>query len=68
VCGTGNAAVGAYLGVTARIPSTGHAYRASQGREVGRDGTIDVTVTEGGRLVEIAGTSVTVIDGHVMGL
>ncbi len=68
VCGTGNAAVGAYLGVTGRIAASGHAFRASQGREVGRDGTIDVTVTEGGRLVEIAGTSVTVIDGHVTGL
>jgi PhzF family phenazine biosynthesis protein len=68
VCGTGNAAVGAYLGVTGRIAATGPAFRASQGREVGRDGTVHVTVADGGRTVEIAGTSVTVIDGHVAGL
>jgi PhzF family phenazine biosynthesis protein len=68
VCGTGSAAVGAHLGVSGRTTETGHAFRTSQGREVGRDGTVGVTVTDGGRTVEIAGTSVTVIDGHVAGL
>jgi PhzF family phenazine biosynthesis protein len=68
VCGTGNAAVGAYLGVTGRIVAIGNAFRSSQGREVGRDGTVDVTVADGGRTVEIAGTSVTVIDGDLPGL
>jgi PhzF family phenazine biosynthesis protein len=57
VCGSGNAAVGAYLGATGGLDETGPAYRASQGREVGRDGTVEVRVADGGRAVEIAGTA-----------
>jgi PhzF family phenazine biosynthesis protein len=63
VCGSGNASVGAYLGTTGLLARTGAAYRASQGREVGRDGAVDVTVADGGRTVEIGGSSVTVVDG-----
>ena len=65
VCGSGNAAVGAYLGATDLLARTGTSYRASQGREVGRDGTVEVRVEDGGRRIEIGGTCVTVIDGHL---
>jgi PhzF family phenazine biosynthesis protein len=68
VCGSGNAAVGVHLAVTGLLARTGAAYRASQGREVGRDGVVYVTVADEGRTVEIGGTSVTVVDGHVRGL
>ncbi|MQA01019.1 MAG: PhzF family phenazine biosynthesis isomerase [Dehalococcoidia bacterium] len=63
VCGSGNAAVGAYLGVTKLLSRTGAAYVASQGREVGRDGRVEVRVA--GREVEIGGAAVTVIDGVI---
>jgi PhzF family phenazine biosynthesis protein len=65
VCGSGNAAVGAYLGFTGLVARTGTRYRASQGREVGRDGFVDVAIDEGGRTVEIGGTALTVVDGAI---
>jgi predicted PhzF superfamily epimerase YddE/YHI9 len=34
-------------------------YRASQGREVGRDGRVDVEIGAGGRPIEIGGAAVT---------
>jgi PhzF family phenazine biosynthesis protein len=68
VCGSGNASVGAYLGVTGLLSRTGATYRASQGREVGRDGTVEVSVADGGRTIEIGGTCVTVVDGHLADL
>ena len=63
VCGSGNASVGAYLGATAALLGDGPRYRATQGREVGRDGFVEVTVADAGRTIEIGGTAVTVIDG-----
>jgi PhzF family phenazine biosynthesis protein len=65
VCGSGNAAVGAHLGITGLVARTGDTYRASQGREVGRDGAVEVSVADGGRTIEIGGTSLTIVDGHV---
>jgi predicted PhzF superfamily epimerase YddE/YHI9 len=65
VCGSGNASVGAYLGVSGLLATTGARYRASQGREVGRDGVVEVEVADGGRTIDIGGTAVTVIDGSV---
>jgi PhzF family phenazine biosynthesis protein len=61
VCGSGNASVGAYLGATGLLARTGASYVASQGRELGRDGRVAVTV-QGGE-VEIGGRCVTVLDG-----
>jgi PhzF family phenazine biosynthesis protein len=66
VCGSGNASVGAYLGVRGLLGETGDRYRASQGREVGRDGVVEVEVARDGRSVEIGGTAVTVIDGALV--
>jgi PhzF family phenazine biosynthesis protein len=65
VCGSGNASVGAYLAVTGLLAKTGSRYRASQGREIGRDGTVDVAVADAGRTIEIGGTAVTVVDGTI---
>jgi PhzF family phenazine biosynthesis protein len=61
VCGSCNAAVGAYLGATGLLAQTGASYVASQGRELGRDGRVSVIV-QGGE-VEIGGHCVTVIEG-----
>ena len=63
VCGSGNASVGAYLADTGLLERTTHHYRASQGRELGREGRVDVAVGTAGRPIEIGGTAVTVIDG-----
>jgi PhzF family phenazine biosynthesis protein len=64
VCGSGNASVAAYLHAQGRLHEVGQNYRASQGRELGRDGYVDVSVdTEGA--IEIGGAAVTCIDGFL---
>jgi len=63
VTGSANAAIGAYLLASGGLAATGKRYRASQGREVGRDGRIDVDVDPASGLVMIGGTSVTCIEG-----
>lgn len=65
VCGSGNAAVGAFLADTGLLGRTGGTYTSSQGREVGRDGAVTVHVTDEGRVVEIGGSAVTVIEGEI---
>lgn len=65
VCGSGNAAVGAFLADTGLLARVGPRYAASQGREVGRDGTVSVHVGDEGRVVEIGGSAVTVIEGEI---
>ncbi len=62
VCGSGNASVAAYLHAQGGLQEIGYSYRASQGRELGRDGYVDVSVdAEGG--IEIGGAAITCIDG-----
>jgi PhzF family phenazine biosynthesis protein len=61
VCGSGNAAVGAYISTRAELADLASGYRSSQGREIGRDG--HVTVTMAGGRVQIGGHAVTCIDG-----
>jgi PhzF family phenazine biosynthesis protein len=63
VCGSGNAAVAAYLVAAGRLDRAGARYRASQGREVGRNGVVEVAVT--GAHIEIGGRALTVVDGTV---
>lgn len=63
-CGSCNAALGAYLGVTGLLTRTGRAYVASQGRALGRDARIEVSV-KGPEEVEIGGHAVTVLDGSI---
>jgi PhzF family phenazine biosynthesis protein len=61
VCGSGNGAVGAYRLRLGQI-APGNTYTASQGRQVGRDGQIFVSVD--GDAIHIGGGCVTVIDGR----
>ena len=63
VTGSANAAIGAYLHANGALDSIGPQYRASQGRELGRDGYVTVRVDRASGAVEIGGNSVTCIDG-----
>lgn len=63
VCGSGNGAVAAFR-LAAGQCGAGDSYRASQGRQVGRDGWIDVRFE--GSNIHIGGQCVTVIDGSVV--
>jgi len=65
VCGSGNATVAAYLASTGLLARVGEMYRASQGRERGRDGEVLVRVAGGGREIEIGGAAVTVVEGRL---
>lgn len=63
VCGSGNAAVGAWLDhAGVRVGEAGR-YRASQGRELGRDGYVSVRIDPTTRRVWIGGAAVTCLDG-----
>jgi PhzF family phenazine biosynthesis protein len=63
VCGSGNAAVGAWLDhAGVRLGEGGH-YLASQGREVGRDGYVNVRIDATTRRVWIGGCAVTCVEG-----
>ncbi|HSE13455.1 MAG TPA: PhzF family phenazine biosynthesis protein [Rudaea sp.] len=63
VTGSANAAIGAYLHAAGGLGATGANYRVSQGREIGRDGYVDVRVDRATGDVEIGGQSITCIDG-----
>jgi PhzF family phenazine biosynthesis protein len=63
VTGSANAAIGAYLLASGQLETIGTNYRVSQGREIGRDGYVDVCVGAHSGDVEIGGSSVTSIDG-----
>lgn len=65
VCGSGNATVAAYLVETGMLKDIGDEYAASQGTEMGRDGRVHVRVSGNGRVIEIGGSSVTVIEGQI---
>ena len=65
VCGSGNAAVAVHLAATGRLAQVGSEWIASQGREVGRDGSVLVRVSDAGRTIEIGGQAVTVVDGSL---
>jgi PhzF family phenazine biosynthesis protein len=62
VTGSANGCIGALLQASGRA-ATGTSYVASQGRELGRDGRIEVALRDDG--VWIGGHSVTVIDGMI---
>jgi len=65
VTGSANAAIGEYLHATGGLAAIGANYRVSQGREVGRDGTVEVHVDTATGQVEIGGQSITCVDGTV---
>jgi PhzF family phenazine biosynthesis protein len=60
VCGSGNGAVAAYRIALEQI-GDGSAYTASQGRQVGRDGYVQVRIQ--GRDIHVGGECVTVVNG-----
>lgn len=61
VTGSGNAAVAAFLQQHGRLP--GPEYRASQGRELGRDGIVRLRVASDG--IHLGGQAVTVVEGSI---
>lgn len=65
VTGSANAAIASFLHATQRLGTIGLRYRASQGREIGRDGYVDVEINAGSGAVEIGGNCVSCISGHV---
>lgn len=62
VTGSANAAIAALLQAHGTLPD--HRFRSSQGREVGRDGIVEITVDTAGD-VWIGGLTQTVIDGDL---
>jgi PhzF family phenazine biosynthesis protein len=64
VTGSANACIAAALADAGRVPGTEGRYLASQGREVGRDGRVEVRVDADGE-VWIGGRVQAVICGHV---
>jgi len=60
VTGSANAAIAAWLHANAALPA--RRFRGSQGREVGRDGVVEIEVDEAGE-VWIGGLTQTVIEG-----
>ena len=55
VTGSANAAIAAYLQTTGTLPAYGQQYRVSQGREVGRDGYVEVSVDADTGAISIGG-------------
>ena len=62
VCGSGNGAVAAYR-LEHGAAHTGERYVASQGREVGRDGTVTIRYAENG--IHVGGRAVTCVTGSI---
>ena len=65
VTGSANAAIAAYLHATGELVEFGKRYRASQGREVGRDGVVEVAVNEAVE-VWIGGECAMVVSGTAL--
>lgn len=64
VCGSGNAAVGAYLAHTGLLKETGSAYLALQGMALGRAGEVAIRINEDGGIC-VGGFAVTCVDGRL---
>jgi PhzF family phenazine biosynthesis protein len=65
VTGSANAAIGAFLHANGALAAIGWRYRASQGREVGRDGEVEVDVDARTGAVAIGGQCVSCIVGSL---
>ncbi len=65
VTGSANAAIAAYLQSSGTLPDYGHSYRASQGREVGRDGYVDVSVDVATGAISIGGACCSGVRGEL---
>jgi PhzF family phenazine biosynthesis protein len=64
VCGSGNGAVAFYRHSSGALPDELVTYRSTQGRRVGRDGQVAITVSQDGR-VTVGGACVTCVDGTI---
>ncbi|HEX7129706.1 MAG TPA: PhzF family phenazine biosynthesis protein [Rhodanobacteraceae bacterium] len=64
VTGSANAAIAAWLHAMGKLDAFGRRYRASQGREVGRDGAVEVAVDDEGQ-VWIGGECARVVNGSL---
>ena len=64
VCGSGNAAVAAYLAHSGLLREIGSDYVALQGMALGRAGEISVRITEDGG-IRVGGFAVTCVDGRL---
>ena len=64
VCGSGNGAVAAFR-LDHGAAAEGDSYVASQGREVGRDGTVAIRYADGG--IHVGGKAVTCVEGLIVG-
>ena len=62
--GAANATLAAWLATRDALPGEGRFYRVSQGREVGHDAIIELTVDDGGQ-VWSGGRACTVVRGHL---
>ncbi len=65
VCGSGNAAVGAWIHDAGTRVGDGGRYVANQGRELGRDGYVSVRIDAETRRVWIGGAAVSCVDGSL---
>jgi PhzF family phenazine biosynthesis protein len=66
VTGSANAAIAAYLQATGGLSAYGQRYRVSQGREVGRDGCVEVSVDPIGSAITIGGACVVGVRGELL--
>ncbi|NUS38064.1 MAG: PhzF family phenazine biosynthesis protein, partial [Lysobacter sp.] len=64
VTGSANACIAAQLAQAGALPGAGGRYIASQGREIGRDGSLEIAVDADGE-VWIGGATQLVIDGSL---
>ena len=65
VTGSANAAIAAFLREAGLLGAIGSRWRASQGREIGRDGIVEVVVDAASGTIGIGGRCVGCIDGTV---
>jgi PhzF family phenazine biosynthesis protein len=66
VTGSANAAIAAYLQATDGLSAYGQHYRVSQGREVGRNGCVEVSVDPIGSAITIGGACVIGVRGELL--
>ena len=64
VCGSGNVSVGIFLHRYDQLGRFGRNYRARQGMQLGRDGTVSIRVGEGGE-IDLGGEAVTCVEGSL---
>ncbi|GAU85902.1 PhzF family phenazine biosynthesis protein [Bosea sp. BIWAKO-01] len=65
VCGSGNGSVAVFRSTRGLLPAGGARYEAAQGRCLGRDGMIALSVDAGGK-VQVGGACVTTVNGTLL--